>query len=406
MSFLTLQTDIINEELCTSCGLCVSACPKDLIRLDNNSVPLPYFTDSLNVANDICQECNICSKVCPGYDTGSIKSDQRLFGRERSEEERWIGIYKNSYQLSTKDEAVLQKVAAGGAGTTLGIVALKENLVDAMLVVGRDEERPWVPKAFLTNSIEKVIECAQSSYCITPNLHLLKDTEFKRIGIVGVPCQIQGIQKLLNEKNDPLLKNLASKIVFTIELGCASSTSLAGTEHLITELLGIDLNDVETMKYREGTYPGEFMVRTYDKTEHFLPFYRLVEEFKKFKTFRCLTCPDWWSGIADISISDGDPNIFDTSFNGEKPKPSSTTIVRTEFGSQLINLAKEKGYIDLWEYKFTNNLGLERKRQRYRYYQTKTDKKIPVSSGMDENFEVILSDDEVIKRGIKDTAKN
>lgn len=221
----------------------------------------------------------------------------------------------------------------------MAITALEEKVADAVIVVGRDEEKPWVPKAFIADSVDKIIECAQTSYCITPNLHLLNDSRYERIGIIGVPCQIQGINKLLNLPEDTPASFLASKVAFTIELGCASNTSLAGTEHLIAGILGVQLEDVLFMRYREGEYPGQFVVRTRDGKEHSLPFYRLVEEFKKFKTFRCLSCPDWWSGIADISISDGDPNIFDSSKTGVSVKASSTVMVRTAMGAKLIELA-------------------------------------------------------------------
>jgi coenzyme F420 hydrogenase subunit beta len=400
MSYLKLQEEILEADLCTSCGLCVAVCPKGLISFTDESVPLPHLmlTTVYEIA-DACGSCTMCSDICPGYDTGALESDQRLFGRARSVEERWTGIYQETFQLTTKDEEVLERVAAGGAGTTLAIVALQEKLVDAMIVVGREEERPWIPQAYLTDSVEKVIECAQSSYCVTPNLQLLADAPYERIGIIGVPCQIQGIQKLLNNSDDLRFADMAKKIVFTMEVACASSTSRAGTEHLITNMLGVELKDVVKMRYREGKYPGQFMVETKDGIEHYLPFYKLVEEFKKFKTFRCLSCPDWWSGVADISISDGDPNIFDSSKNEVSPRPTSTVMVRTDFGKQLIELAREKEYVDLFDYEFVTNLGLERKRNRYRHYQT-TGKKIPTPSGTDEQVEEILSDDEVIRRGV------
>ncbi|WP_144636126.1 Coenzyme F420 hydrogenase/dehydrogenase, beta subunit C-terminal domain [Priestia megaterium] len=400
MSFLSLKDEIIDEDLCTSCGMCVPACPDNLISISKQDVPLPQFSYELNKALDVCGSCNLCLEVCPGFDTGAVESDKRIFGRERKVEERWTGIYKKSYQLTTKNPEILSKVAAGGAGTILSITALEENYVDAMLVIGRDQEKPWMPKAFLTDSVEKIIECSQSSYCITPNLDLLNNTEFKKIGIVGVPCQIQAVNKVLNNKHNKDLSSLANKLAFTMEIACASNTSISGTEHLIANILNVELNKVEEMKYREGEYPGQFYVRTKDQEEHYLPFYRLVEEFKKHKTYRCLTCPDWWSGLSDISISDGDPNIFETSRDGGDIKPSSTVMVRTDLGEELIKLAFEKGYINLTDYDFYNNLGLERKRQRYNNYRLNSEKRVPLPSGPDENISELLSDNEVIEKGI------
>jgi coenzyme F420 hydrogenase subunit beta len=142
------------------------------------------------------------------------------------------------------------------------------------------------------------------------------------------------------------------------------------------------------------------MVRTADGNRHFLPFFRLVEEFKKFKTYRCLTCPDWWSGVSDISISDGDPDIYTTSKRKEAPKPSSTILVRTETGRRLLELAVRSGMVSLTDYEFITNLGLERKKHRYRHYASLNGRRIPLPPAEDRYTESLLSDDEVIDRGV------
>ena len=48
-----------------------------------------------------------------------------------------------------------------------------------------------------------------------------------------------------------------------------------------------------------------------------------------YKTHRCIVCGDWWSGLADISISDGDPNIYASSQSGARPPRQSIVITRT-----------------------------------------------------------------------------
>lgn len=401
MPFTNLQMQIIDHDLCTSCGLCVAICPKKILLLDDTSeIPLPNLRNNLYGDVRDCDFCNLCLDICPGFDTGTAKSEKRIFGRERTLEERWIGISRGSYQLKSTDANILQEASSGGIGTTLAVTALENNLVDAFIVIGRNEEKPWIPKALLTKSTTEVVQCAQSSYCIAPNLHLLSHTNFSKIGIVGLPCQIQGINKLLNNRDNPHLFQIAEKIVLTIELACSSSTKLSGTEFLITHVMGIQLDDVVKMKYREGSYPGDFTVVTKDGQKHTLPFYRLVEEFKQYKTFRCLSCPDWWSGLADISIADGDPNIFATSRDKKYQEASSTVLVRTSIGEQLLSIAESNGKILKWPYIFHNNLGLERKRQRYWNLLLTAKRKIPMASGSDIIASQPITDDEVIEYGI------
>jgi coenzyme F420 hydrogenase subunit beta len=50
------------------------------------------------------------------------------------------------------------------------LTALRSGLADAVIVVGRDAQRPWVPAALITDSEDEVIRCGQTSYCLTPNL--------------------------------------------------------------------------------------------------------------------------------------------------------------------------------------------------------------------------------------------
>lgn len=400
MSFSSLKKNIVDQDLCTSCGLCISVCPGNiLVFSDDGIVPVPVLKSETEGINS-CSRCGLCEKVCAGYDSRTNVSETAIFGTSRTQEERWTGIYINAYQLAAKNLHILRRAGSGGAGTVLAITALKEKIVDAILVVGRDTEKPWTSKAMFIDSAEKAVLYAQTTYCITPNLHLLRDIPYKKIGIIGLPCQIQAVRKLMHIKNDPEAEKVYSKITFLIELACSSNTTREGTEYIIADLLKIPLKEVAEVRYREGGYPGNFMVKTKDKKKYYYPFYKMVEEFKNFKTFRCNVCPDWWSGLADISIADGAPDIYALSKQGQKYKPSSTVLTRTDTGQKLINLAYKNGLIYLHNDLFINNLGLERKRQRYRAYMNLSERKIPIPPGKDNYYDSILTDEEVLACGV------
>lgn len=382
MSYGSLKTSIIDHNLCTSCGLCVSVCPDKLLRFsDSYTVPIPVLESIGGQEYKKCSNCGLCEKVCAGYDSQTRASEKKLYGRTRIQEERWTGIYRNAYQTAAKDLNILQNASSGGAGTVLSMTALEEDLVDAMLVVGRDKTKPWISKALFADSAGDVIKYAQTTYCVTPNLHLLRENPYGRIGIIGLPCQIQGLRKLMNIKDNANAKKLSNKVVLLIELACSSNTTREGTEHIISNLMNIPLNNVLELRYRDGEYPGNLTVKTKDREKCYFPFYKMVEEFRKFKTFRCNTCPDWWSGLADISICDGATDIYALSKNGKEHKPTSTVLVRTDIGQKVVNLAYIKGQISLNNYSFSNNLGLERKRQRYRFYLANSDGRIPLPPG-------------------------
>ena len=188
--------------------------------------------------------------------------------------------------------------------------------------------------------------------------------------------------------------------MLTVEIACASSTKLAGTEFLITDKLGIPLEDVADMRYRDGEYPGEFAVKTRDGQRRTLPFFEIVDEFKRFKTHRCIVCGDWWSGLADISISDGDPNIYASSQSGARPPRQSIVITRTPHGEELVKAAVQLGLATVKSRTFVaeDNLGLQRKRFRYASFAQSMPNRVPTPPVDYQETDRLLSDSEVIAR--------
>ena len=394
MSYLRLFHDVIDSSLCSSCGACVAACPQDVLTISVDD-PLPRLQAG---ADDQCGSCSICTAVCPGQVTGVAESEQRIFGRRRDQSERWGGIVRAVYTARAADSGVLAAASAGGAVTSLLVSALHRGAIDAALVIGRDPERPWVPVPRLAATAAEIIECAQATYCITPNLQMLRDAPYERIAVVGVPCQIEAVQKMRNvgEQAVPAV----GKVAFTIELACASSTSRAGTEHLIENRLRLPLADVTRMRYRAGDYPGEFTVWDRDGDQHRLPFHELVTEFKNFKTFRCQACPDWWSGLADISVSDGDPNIFRTSRDGAQVPKASLLVTRTELGDEFVRRAVDAGDLVVRPGTFRpeESLGLQRKRNRYLACRRSYPGPLPTGpTDQEESADRVLGDHEVIE---------
>jgi len=52
------DTPIIDKELCIGCGACVSACPSEVLSLNDD--------DKAYVENpEACTQCGECAEVCP-----------------------------------------------------------------------------------------------------------------------------------------------------------------------------------------------------------------------------------------------------------------------------------------------------------------------------------------------------
>ncbi len=369
MSFQKLEETILSSNLCASCGACQLACPSDVIQINDLYPKLMTTTD------EICGECTDCLNVCPGLNTGVPESEQQLFGRLRQPEERWLGIYTSVYGGYATDSVVFERSASGGSVTTLLASAMRCLNLDCVVVAGRDDQRPWRAAPMVFYDPAELPKAAQSTYQLFPHLRILKDLFGKnpdlRVGLVGIACHMQALRKL--QRLDNKWGEIARKqILFTIEIACSSSTFPSGTETLIEDLMGISLKDVKEVRYREGNYPGEFVVYTKDERKISISLWEAVRHFKDHKGYRCLSCGDWMSGLADISVCDGDPNIFKSSQQETSHFAKHGSIfVRTETGAKVLEWARETHALNIWPTTVAGvNLGLDRKRNRRAYYES------------------------------------
>ena len=53
------------EERCKGCGLCVNACPKDLLRLSNTRLNQKGYTPVELTDPEACIGCASCAMMCP-----------------------------------------------------------------------------------------------------------------------------------------------------------------------------------------------------------------------------------------------------------------------------------------------------------------------------------------------------
>ena len=60
------MTIIVNQELCTGCGMCVEACPSNAISL---------IAGTALIDQEKCSSCQICTQVCP---TGALQFSNML----------------------------------------------------------------------------------------------------------------------------------------------------------------------------------------------------------------------------------------------------------------------------------------------------------------------------------------
>ena len=55
----------VNEVLCKGCGMCVNACPKDLLILAKDRINAKGYHPASIVNEEACIGCKSCAIMCP-----------------------------------------------------------------------------------------------------------------------------------------------------------------------------------------------------------------------------------------------------------------------------------------------------------------------------------------------------
>jgi coenzyme F420 hydrogenase subunit beta len=304
-----------------------------------------------------------------------------MFGRARAPEERWLGIYEAVYGGHALDDELFARSASGGSITALLQASMTALDIDVVLTMGRRSDDRWCASPNLDSEATALVNQAQSTYQVAPYLGALRPlfvgSPETRIAMSALPCHVQAMRKLQG-LDSPEGEWARSSVVLIVELACSSGTTPDGTRTLIEDVVGLRADSVVEIRYRDGDYPGEILVRTTDGQEHRLPFWRAVRHFAGAKTHRCMSCGDWMSGVADISVCDGDPNIFEASASRPAHEKHGQILVRTASGSTVLAHAVATGLLRAWPTSAqATNLGLARKRNRRAQYERSAAAAIP-----------------------------
>ena len=169
--FSLLHAEVIGRKLCSICGACVSACPEDALRVTvDGRLSYPHLIEE-------CRNCASCLLKCPKTDYFKLEESEDPLGK-------YIDII--SAKRSGKGD---EKKA--GAATALLKYAMENGIIDCAIVVG---DEPTI----ITKS-EKLEECSGIKFVVAPTLALLKEVVkkgYKKIAVVGVPCQSKAARKM------------------------------------------------------------------------------------------------------------------------------------------------------------------------------------------------------------------
>ncbi len=260
---------------------------------------------------DNCTFCGACivapeNKMCTGIGFDFRKSKTK------------IGNYKELYIGQTKDKELLKKSTSGGLVTSTLKYCLKNNIIDGVILVAGDKEKP---ECIIAHNEKELMRRSKSRYHRVPLLKALKLVKNeKKLAIVGLPCHIQAVRKLQEE-------GYAKEVKLLLGLYCGMNQTYEATKFL---LKGKKINKIE---YRHS-WLGGLRAETDKGVVELSKDFSDVTNYM-FMPRRCMVCYDFTNEFADISFGDA-----------WSKKPSkygwNEIIIRSKLGEKILDGMKDE----------------------------------------------------------------
>jgi coenzyme F420 hydrogenase subunit beta len=259
-------------------------------------LPAPY--------RDLCTDCGV-SRLGNGKACGSacqfIKPDYPLMetavhGRARDEsrpDELHFGPFLSLERATMREPR--EGAQWTGIVTTLGQRLLEHGLVDAVLTMAPDPSDTWRPMPVIITDPAEMKQARGMRMGYAPLLALLEPAKaagYKRLAVIGIPCQIYALRRLEVE--------LGLDALYVIGTPCSDNTT---TEkfHRFLELLS---DQPETITYLEFRADFHVELRFVDGQKKEIPFLQLpISKLPDdFFPLTCRTCVDYTNVLSDITV--------------------------------------------------------------------------------------------------------
>lgn len=306
----------LNADLCTGCGICEGACPTGAISTivtEGNFRPI--------VNKEKCTNCGRCIKACPGLGVDLVGLADKYLS-DAGNHDKMVGRYEKCFTGYSNDDEVRFHSASGGMVSQFLIWLLENKKIDGAIVTKFDKESPLLVKTFIATTREDIISARSSKYApVTLNRAAqdIKAAPGSRYVVVGLPCHIQGMRKLMD-----IDKKLREKVIGLFGIYCSCGRSFYLTEHVFKER-GISKDKITYFQYRDEGCLGKMVVKVpegdantirvnnsnsesvlYNKDvvykEHFQSYYHPLRSF--FVPRRCLFCIDHYAELSDVCFGD------------------------------------------------------------------------------------------------------
>ena len=308
-----LFKEVIEAGLCTYCGACSGDCPY-----------LVPYKGKIALLDNCTRTEGQCYSYCPRTHVDMNAISQQVFRVPYGEDE--LGAVKEVLIARSTDARIKEKAQYGGTVTALLSLAMAEGLIDSAIMTRTMDDK--TAGAFIAQNADEVLQGAGSNYLACPVLEtynrIPKDSS-RRLGIVGVPCQVIALSKM--KKELPQNRSNIDNVKLVIGLFCTWALSPDGFHQFLKENLDLpkvtrfDIPPPPAKRFDAYTAAG--------KTSFPL------EQIRQFTMPTCAYCLDMTAEFADISVG-----------SVEGIEGWNTIIIRTKIGAELMETAKNKGKLE------------------------------------------------------------
>ncbi len=220
--------------------------------------------------------------------------ERAVHGRARGAgDELFFGPFQSMHRARMATPAT----GAQWTGITTGLAAdlLRNGKVDAVLTMVPDAGDRWKPQPTLITEADDMARARGMRMGYAPLLALLEEAHaraFKRLAVIGIPCQIYALRKLEAD--------LRFDRLYVIGTPCSDNTT---TENFHTFLALLDENP-DTITYLEFRADYRVELRFSDGRQRLIPFLSLpISDLPPdFFPLTCRTCVDYTNALADITV--------------------------------------------------------------------------------------------------------
>ena len=255
-------------------------------------------------ARGLCTDCGIsrtddpkrCGEACQFIKPDYQRLETQVHGRSRGAD-RPDEIFFGPFRRMLRASLIAPREGAQwtGIATRLAERLLETKTVDAVLTMAPDPDDRWRPVPVLVTDPAGMAQCRGMRMGYAPLLALLEPARrkgYKRLGIIGIPCQVYALRALEHE--------LGFERLYVIGTPCSDNTT---TEKFHT-FLGLLAEDPATITYLEFRADYHVELRFTDGRIKEIPFLQLpISQLPPdFFPLTCRTCVDYTNVLADITV--------------------------------------------------------------------------------------------------------